>query len=148
MERVLPLAYKNGVSIETRNKMSLAASKRNASRTYTKGVGGIRKDIGHYVRSRWEANFARYLLYTGYQYEYETRVFILQHEDKTIRYTPDFKVEDRFYEVKGWWDPRSLLIKQLMSQQYPDVNIKYIDEEVYLKIEDQFKEKINEWETQ
>jgi malic enzyme len=51
-----------------------------------------------------------------------------------------------FYEVKGWWDHRSLLVKRLMSEQYPEINIEYIDEPRYKSIEQNFKDQINGWE--
>lgn len=134
------------ISQETRRKMSILASERNANRVYTKGIGGTRNDIGHYVRSTWEANFARYLIYTNQKYKFEPNIFVLKNENKEIRYTPDFKVEDKYFEIKGWWNEKSLKIKKLMQDQYPDIKIEYIDEIVYKQLEKQFGDKINGWE--
>ena len=135
------------VSQETRNKHSKIASERMANRTYTKGVGGTRDDLGRYFRSRWEANVARILEYEGIPYEYETQTFLLLKEDGTeVRYRPDFKLHDRWIEVKGWWDPRSKLIKQLMAEQYPSIQIEYIDEPPYKELKDYYGTRINFWE--
>jgi hypothetical protein len=150
LTKVVPLKSKE-MSAAQRNLLSRLASERNAERTYTKGIGGIREDIGHYVRSRWEANFARYLLFTNQSYQYEPIVFTLILDDKKcsttkIRYTPDFKVGGIFYEVKGWWDKKSLLRKRLMEEQYPEIHIEYISEQEYLNLQFQFGEQIENWE--
>lgn len=137
---------KKPISEETRQKMSIAASKRNANTQFTKGKGGYREDIGHYVRSRWEANYARYLKYNNIAYEYEKYRFTLKNNDRYITYTPDFKCGDIFYEVKGWWNEKSLLIKRLMKEQYPDIKIKYINEKEYFSIKKLFFIKIPAWE--
>jgi len=66
----------------------------------THSRSGFRKDLGHSVRSSWEANFARILKYLNITYEYEKQTFDLG--DTT--YTPDFYIptKDTFYEVKGF----------------------------------------------
>lgn len=136
------------ITEQTRLKMSIAATKRSASRHYTKGIGGVREDIGHYVRSSWEANFCRYLKFQDINYTYEPDNFYLHLSDKTIIYTPDFKIaEGKYYEVKGWWDERSKLIRELMKNQHPAIEITYIDVGVYREIEKNFKDKIYGWET-
>lgn len=134
------------LSKETRRKLSVAASKRNANSQYTKGRGGTRKDLGHYVRSRWEANVARYfkLLYGSYKYEPET--FSLETTNKFYCYTPDFKVGDTYYEVKGYWDRKSVLKRKLFSQQYSDLKIKYIGPTEYNMIKSNYSHLIKEWE--
>ena len=126
--------------------MSLAASKRNASRTYTKGIGGIRPDIGHYVRSSWEANFARYLIFTKQEYEFEPNIFNLIDDKNTIHYKPDFKTGETYFEIKGWWTDRSKKIRELMKQQYPEIEIKYISELEYNAIQLAFAPLIPSWE--
>ena len=68
---------------------------------------GFRPDLGHYVRSRWEANVARLLRVAGLAYEYEPSVFILTDDDGSFSYRPDFLVESRWWvEVKGRWQER------------------------------------------
>ncbi len=95
-------------SEETRQKMIKAGQARKGRPDLLpkhggRGKGGFREDIGHYVRSRWEANFARYLNYMGMPYEYEPKTFSLSD---TLTYTPDFRIHhhgiDIYIELKGW----------------------------------------------
>jgi hypothetical protein len=135
------------VSQETRNKMSRIANLRMAEHTHTKGVGGTREDLGRYFRSRWEANTARILEYENIPYNYEAEVIVLLREDGTeLRYRPDFKLSNRWIEVKGWWNERSKLIKQLMTEQHPEIQIEYVGEEVYKELEDYYASRIPQWE--
>jgi predicted nuclease of restriction endonuclease-like RecB superfamily len=62
---------------------------------------GYRPDLGHYVRSKWEANVARWLLWKGKEYCYEPEVFQVGGRG----YCPDFWVYDWkiWLEVKGLW---------------------------------------------
>lgn len=94
---------------------------------------GMRKDIGIYVRSSWEANYARYLnslLNMGriksWQYEPKTFQFSGQPKGGRHSYTPDFCVVTNagtriYVEVKGWMDTKSKRAIDLMISQYPDV---------------------------
>lgn len=133
------------LSIQSRTRMSLAASKRNANKEYTKGIGGFRIDIGHYVRSTWEANISRVLKNMGISYSYEPDIFQLTIQDRVLHYRPDFKIGNYYLEVKGWWNEKSKLIKNLMKDQYPDINIVYIDSHIYKEIENDFRT-IDNWE--
>ena len=145
--KIKPLAYANGIRAETRTKMSRAATRRNLERQYTKGIGGIRSDIGHYVRSSWEANFARILLFLGMPYEYEKKVFYLTHPNgHIVSYRPDFEINNIFVEVKGWWDVKSQLKKELMSLQHPQISVLYISENEYQVLEDYYAKFIPKWE--
>lgn len=140
--------HANGLPLtkETRQRMSLAASKRNAAREHSKGIGGTRSDIGHYVRSRWEANICRYFNYLYIPYGYETDTFLLQDGEKLIHYTPDFRIGPKYIEVKGWWDERSKKKKRLMLEQYPQILVEYIDESRYTQLEREYKMIIPNWE--
>src|ERR1019366_2776041 len=40
--------------------------------------GGYRQDLGHYVRSNWEADFARVLQWKKLEYKYEPETFEIQ----------------------------------------------------------------------
>lgn len=62
---------------------------------------GYRKDLKHFVRSSWEAGFARLLKHLKIVYEYEKHTFELSN-GKT--YTPDFYLpsKNKFYEIKGY----------------------------------------------
>lgn len=135
------------LSQQARNKLSIAASKRNAMNTYTRGCGGYRKDLGHYVRSKWEANFCRVLKLIKINYKYEPVVFTLINGKNVIRYSPDIYILDNlFFEIKGWWDQKSLLKKKLMEEQFPNIRIIYIDEKEYKKITLRYKNFLSGWE--
>lgn len=68
-----------------------------------KGRGGIRKDIGHYVRSSWEANIARVCLFLNRKYEYEPKRFYIDVNGVDFSYCPDFyfPAKKLYYEIKG-----------------------------------------------
>jgi len=93
-------------------------------------IGGIRK----FYRSRWEANYARYL-------EFQKRNGLIKswvHESETfwfegvrrgcVSYLPDFKITTNdgsieFHEVKGWMDGRSKTKIRRMAKYHPDVKL-------------------------
>ncbi len=120
--------------------------------------GGYRSDIGLYVRSSWEANFARYLNYMKdegnvYRWRYEPEVFIFHRVKKGTRaYVPDFKVWDyegarpNYYEIKGYMDAKSKIKLKRMSLYYPEIDIEIIDSETYKKINRWARDRIAHWE--
>jgi hypothetical protein len=63
-----------------------------------------------------------------------------------IHYKPDFKIFDFYIEVKGWWNEKSKLIRQLMAEQYPDILILYISEKEYKQLYTIYMDKISNWE--
>lgn len=65
------------------------------------GKGGFRKDIGHYVRSSYEHNFALWLLQNGLSYEYEPKTFTLLIDNQLTTFTPDFWVCNYWFEIKN-----------------------------------------------
>ena len=78
-------------------------------------IGGIRK----YYRSRWEANYARYLEFLKVngeieKWEHEPETFWFEGIKRGVMsYLPDFRVTEKngdivFHEVKGWMDARSI----------------------------------------
>lgn len=117
-------------------------------------IGGYKK----YYRSRWEANYARFL-----QWLKETgKIKDWKHEPKTfwfegikrgcVSYLPDFWVEeldgkDSFHEVKGWMDDRSKTKIKRMAKYYPNVLLVVIAAKEYKSIEDNFSRLIEGWET-
>jgi hypothetical protein len=64
----------------------------------------LRPDLNEYFRSRWEANYARYLRALGRQYVYEPGQFVVTLPDGTQHaYRPDFLVDGTYYvEIKGY----------------------------------------------
>ena len=92
-------------SKETRHKMSKAVRHNWKNGVYDNvytgyGKVGFREDIGHFVRSTWEANIARLLQAMEIEYEYEKYRF----DTPNGLYIPDFYLsEDNYYvEVKGY----------------------------------------------
>lgn len=116
-------------------------------------VGG--NDI--YFRSRWEANYARFLEWqrcrgdiTSWLHEPETFWF-----DKVKRgcvsYLPDFRViypngTVEYHEVKGWMDARSITKIKRMKKYHSAVKLVVIDAKDYRKLESVFCNTIAEWE--
>ena len=103
--------------------------------------GGIREDLGHYVRSSWEANFARILKYLNREYKHEKIFFELSNG---TRYIPDFYdiKNDRYYEIKGFWIDGSKEKFELFKQEYPHIKIHLIEGKQYKRIMKWFKGKL------
>ena len=127
-------------------------------------LGGYRKDIGHFVRSTWEANIARVFMVMGEKYLYEPQRFVLDitedyrylfpKADKTT-YLPDFE-NGHYYEVKGSFDMEGGILsfaKFLMFIEQYQVHLEIIDAPVYHKLEEEFAQAVNSdkrlcgWET-
>ncbi len=124
---------------------------------YSRGAGGTREDLGIYVRSMWEANYARYLNWLIEQgeiqgWEYEPDTFVFHGVTRgAITYMPDFKVTERdgsvvYHEVKGWMDGPSKTKLKRMAKYYPDVKVIVIGEAEY-KAVSKWKGLIPNWET-
>lgn len=116
-------------------------------------IGGIKK----YYRSRWEANYARYLewLKTHGQiqsWEHEPKTFWFEKIRRGTRsYLPDFRIVEnngaiRFHEVKGWMDARSKTKIKRMAKYYPDITLIVIDSNAYKAIARQMSNAIEGWE--
>ena len=131
-------------SDETRKKMKIASSKRirdnNNFSSFARG--GIREDLGHYVRSGWEANFARTLIFDGKTYEYEPETFALSNGQS---YTPDFKVKNVYYEVKGRWFAGAKEKFECFKKDHPEIEVILIDWDVYKDLKTKYKPMIS-WE--
>ncbi|MBO0863207.1 MAG: hypothetical protein J2P21_32885, partial [Chloracidobacterium sp.] len=111
-------------------------------------AAGFREDLGHYVRSSWEADFARVLNHCGLRYEYEPRRFTLVRADgSTLTYAPDFFIPDLnlWYEIKGWMDHRSEEKIRLFSEQYPEERLVVIDKTRFAELRMQYCDLV-EWE--
>ena len=119
---------------------------------------GKRPDLGDlYVRSSWEANYARYLNWLVSigeikSWEYESEVFEFHAIKRGTRsYTPDFRVVNNddsveYHEVKGWMDQKSRTKLKRMAKYYPEIKIVLIDEDVYKKLASDVRMFIPEWE--
>lgn len=89
-----------------------------------------------FARSRWEANYARYLEFLKQhgeivEWEHEPQVFWFEGIKRgTNNYTPDFKItfktKTEFHEVKGWMDSKSATKIKRMAKYHPDVTLRVI----------------------
>jgi hypothetical protein len=120
-----------------RNKSGLMPS---GEKMYSRAKKGKRSDIGgKFFRSRWEANYARYLDFMKAHgriksWEYEVRTFWFESIKRGTRsYTPDFLVtytdgRHEWHEVKGWMDAKSKTRLRRMAEFYPAEKLVIIEE--------------------
>jgi len=116
-------AHELGLTSATRTRGGGPGSRQSLS--------GRRDDLGGlYVRSRWEANYARYLQWLEDQgqivgWDYEPRTFDFPVKRGIRSYTPDFRVDAaddtyEWHEVKGYMDDRSRVKLDRFRKYYPD----------------------------
>lgn len=96
---------------------------------YSRCRRGIRPDLGLFMRSAWEANYARYLntlvaAGTVTRWEYEPHRFLFSSGSPPYSYMPDFRVtlpdgRHEWHEVKGWLTAASRAALARMSEHYP-----------------------------
>jgi hypothetical protein len=117
------------------------------------------RDIGSrriYFRSRWEANYARYLEWLKakgdiLEWEYEPETFWFEAIKRGVRsYKPDFRVHELsgakpLHEVKGWMDARSKTTLKRMAKYHPQETIILIRDKEYRAIS-RFSAMIGGWE--
>lgn len=113
------------------------------------GIQGVRSDIGHYVRSTLEANYARYLQYNNIKYLYELQAFLLKVDNREMNYWPDFYLveTDEYVELKNY--KRAGIDKvELTKLQYPEVKIRvlYQNSDEWKKIDNEYSKLIDLWE--
>ena len=109
---------------------------------------GYREDLGHYVRSSWEADYARVLNYLSEPYEYEPKTFLLIDEDGTeMNYTPDFYLpqQDQWVEIKGFMRPLDQKKIDLFREQYPDHALSVVSATRFAEFELEFRDLVA-WE--
>ncbi len=116
-------------------------------------IGGKR----NYYRSRWEANYARYLQWLKERGEiaewaHEPETFWFDAIKRGVRsYKPDFRVWEPsgascLHEVKGWMDGRSKTTLSRMAKYHPDQKIVLIDGVQYRSIRRAVMNMIPGWE--
>jgi hypothetical protein len=116
-------------------------------------IGGIRK----FYRSRWEANYARYLEWLRQRdqiakWEHEPECFWFEEIRRGVRsYLPDFRVtllsgEVEYHEVKGYMDRRSATKLKRMAKYHPEVKMVLIDAPKYHQIRAKMARLIGGWE--
>ena len=128
-------------------------TKRGSWKAAWRTIGGVRK----FYRSRWEANYARYLelqkqngLIKDWKHEKET--FWFEGVSRgCVSYLPDFKITNNdgtieFHEVKGWMDARSKTKIRRMAKYHPTVKLKVFDSKWYRANNRKLAGLIKEWE--
>lgn len=116
-------------------------------------IGGKRK----YFRSKWEANYARYLEWLKEhnqikEWKHENKTFWFEGIKRGCRsYLPDFEVENNngtieYHEVKGWYDDRSKTKVKRMAKYYPEVKLIIIFQKQYNEIKNKVGRLIKGWE--
>lgn len=107
---------------------------------------GVRKDISDviYFYSRWEANMARLFSHFGITWIHQPATFDLHGQ----RYTPDFYLPDyRLYiEVKNFLGSYSKERDEKFRNVYPEISLKLILKDEYLKLEELYATLIPHWE--
>lgn len=116
-------------------------------------IGPIKK----FYRSRWEANYARYLQWMQEHgqiksWSHEPKVFWFERIKRGVRsYLPDFHVvgtdgQEAFHEVKGWFDARSKTAIKRMKIYHPNVALLVIDGKAYKALSKRMMPFIKDWE--
>ena len=114
-------------------------------------------DFKKYYRSRWEANYARYLEFLVEwgnidKWEHEPKTFWFENIKRGVRsYLPDFRVTNNdgtveYHEVKGWYDDRTKTKIKRMAKYYPEVKLVLIDAVWFKKNTAKLKGLIKTWE--
>jgi hypothetical protein len=122
---------------------------RVTSKSYKTYKRGYREDLGHYVRSSWEANYARLLKFLGTEYEYEKHRFVLNKSDGEVTtYLPDFYLPEltRFIEIKGYWRIGNKEKIELFRKCFPEIELFVIELAEYTRILSKFSKLVENWE--
>jgi len=130
----------------------------SSSNMYSRCKDGRRDDLnGIYFRSRWEANYARYLNFlikkgNIKKWEYESYTFWFDGIRRgVVSYKPDFKIINNngiheWHEIKGYLDAKSKTKLKRMSKYYPGERLILIGQKEYKSIS-QYAALIPNWET-
>lgn len=114
-------------------------------------------DSRNFYRSRWEANYARYLQWLKDRgeiedWKHEPETFWFESIKRGVRsYKPDFRVWEiggasALHEVKGWMDSRSRTCLKRMAKYYPSERLVLVDGPAYRSIRRSVMSIIPGWE--
>ena len=143
----LQIAWNKGLTRNTDSRVAKYGDSHKGHSCYRgsgNGKNGYREDLGHFVRSSWEANFCRMLQYFGIGYEYEPQRFYLGH----TTYCPDIRLNDTnlFIEIKGYADAKWQKKLESFKTQYPEKELVVIGKSEYNTIYSKFSKEIENWE--
>jgi hypothetical protein len=125
---------------------------------FVNSKSGKRADLDNkFFRSRWEANYARYLNFLVKngeikKWEFEPETFWFNEIKRGTRsYLPDFKIYKineaiEYHEVKGYMDKKSQTKLNRMAKYYPNIKIVLIDKKRYMALHRQMKDILPNWE--
>ena len=115
--------------------------------TIGRGRQGVREDLGHFVRSVWEANICRIFKYCGIDYEYESETCRINLGDSL--YICDFYLPklNIFVECKGYLYEDAKIKYRKVLEKFPNIDWRVIDSEVYHILAKKYEKLIPEWET-
>jgi hypothetical protein len=109
-----------------------------------------------YFRSRWEANYGRYLEWLKLrgeiiEWEHEPETFWFPVKRGVRSYLPDFRVTDKdgsvsYHEVKGWMDPKSVTKLKRMRVHHSNISVVLVDSKSYRQIKSVAGRMIEGWE--
>lgn len=116
-------------------------------------IGGKKK----FFRSKWEANYARYLEFLKNngdikEWFHEPETFWFDGIKRgCVSYLPDFKVINNdfsieYHEVKGWMDDRSKTKLNRMRIYHPEIKLVLINSKVYKDLDKKISKIIDGWE--
>ena len=99
--------------------------------------GGCREDLKQYLRSKMEANIARYYTYIDVNWFYEPREYKFEKIKRGTRYyKPDFYLaapKRLLIEVKGWFRPEDKTKLRRFKKYYPEefIRLRFIIPDKY-----------------
>lgn len=115
---------------------------------------GTRDDLGHFVRSTWEADVCRIIKLLGGKYGYEELTIHFKKGSHTRRYKVDIVDYDRvlsegYIEVKGWFNDKDQNKMILVKDQHPEFfsKLRFIMLSDMKMLAQQYKHKISNWES-
>lgn len=109
-----------------------------------RGRSGVRPDLGHFVRSSWEANVCRIFNAMGVGYEFEPRTF----DCGDCFYTPDLYIPEwnTWIEVKGWMRESGMKKIDAFRSAYPEERLVIIDKPLYRAMRSEWRHSLFNWE--
>lgn len=116
-------------------------------------IGSTRK----FYRSKWEANYARYLQWLQEHGEiqswgHEPKTFWFEKIKRGVRsYLPDFLVVEKdgrevYHEIKGWLDAKSKTKIKRMKLYHPTIELLVIYSKDYASLKKRMSKIIPGWE--
>lgn len=152
-DRLSQTSFNRWHNMTAQQQIEFVERSRRSWKASWREIGGVRS----FYRSRWEANYARYLEWLKSKgeivsWEHEPKCFWFNAIKRGTRsYLPDFRVTEKngdivYHEVKGWMDAASKTKIKRMRIYYPDVKLLVIDGKIYKKIASLVSCMIKGWE--